>query len=174
MQNQVIPSNKIKALLFGDSYTGKTALLTRYFQDNFNNFPSIGIDFRNKVLKQQGQELIKVGIWEFYLTGRYSFKSPLISGCPFIIICYDITNRSSFQKIFDWCQYFKQDSNNNTELLVLIGNKCDLKEQRQVSSQEGQQIAESLGIAFFEVSAKTGDQVKEAFDYFFEKLISLN
>ncbi|KAL4502163.1 hypothetical protein ABPG72_000398 [Tetrahymena utriculariae] len=87
---------------------------------------------------------------------------------------YDISNRKSFENALLWYYDYCFNRCDNLIILALIGNKCDLKNQRQVSQQEAQQLAESLGILFFEVSAKTGYQVNELFESLINKALYIN
>lgn len=75
---------------------------------------------------------------------------------------YDITDRQSFQDIENWLGEVRQHASPNI-VKILVGNKCDLKEQRQVSYQEGKEFAESLGMQFLETSAKDKINIDEAF-----------
>nr|BAJ21318.1 Rab-family small GTPase RabX1E [Tetrahymena thermophila] len=160
-------SNQIKILLFGDYLTGKSSLLIRYFQDKFYDYPDLfRREFYQKILKS-GKDEINLYICEFDSNERmYYIKQFFYRTSSFIIICYDVTNRQSFQKAYNWYLDFKNSSNNKYVVLSLIGNKCDLQEEhRQVSYQEAQQLAQSLGMVFFEISAKTGYHVNELFDF---------
>ncbi|EWS76656.1 Ras family small GTPase (macronuclear) [Tetrahymena thermophila SB210] len=177
MENQINQSKSIKILLFGDCLTGKSSLLIRYFQDKFYDYPNYyGIEFYQKLLKR-GKEEIKIQLWDFHSNERmYYISQFLYRTFSFVIICYDVTNRKSFQKAYNWYLNFKNNQiNNKLMVLSLIGNKCDLQEElRQVSYQEGQQLAQSLGMVFFEASAKTGYQVKELFDFIIEQTLNIN
>ena len=75
---------------------------------------------------------------------------------------YDITDRQSFQDIENWLGEVRQHASPNI-VKILVGNKCDLKDQRQVSYQEGKEFAESLGMQFLETSAKDKINIDEAF-----------
>jgi len=80
-------------------------------------------------------------------------------GC---ILVYDITDRQSFQDIENWLGEVRQHASPNI-VKILVGNKSDLKEQRQVSYQEGKEFADSLGMQFLETSAKEKMNIDEAF-----------
>ncbi|KAL4467867.1 hypothetical protein ABPG74_013202 [Tetrahymena malaccensis] len=156
----------IKILFFGDILTGKSSLIIRYFQDKFYDYPDMysGTEFQ-QMLIQMGKEQIKYLIWDFHSNERfYYIRQFFYRMFSFVILCYDVNRRQTFQKAYDWYQDFKKDG--QVIILALVGNKCDKQdEHRQVTYQEAQQLAESLGIAFFEVSAKTGDKVKQLFDF---------
>ncbi|EAR86867.2 Ras family small GTPase (macronuclear) [Tetrahymena thermophila SB210] len=176
MENQISQFEPIKILLFGDCLTGKSSLLIRYFEDEFYDYPGYGSELYLKLLKR-GKEEIKIQLWKYLSNEKLQFfRRHLYNTISFVIICYDVTNRKSFQKAYNWYLNFKNNQiNNKLMVLSLIGNKCDLQEElRQVSYQEGQQLAQSLGMVFFEASAKTGYQVKELFDFIIEQTLNIN
>ena len=78
------------------------------------------------------------------------------------LIVYDITDRNSFDNVTFWVEDFKNGANEKI-FIVLVGNKSDLNNKRQVSTEEGQDLADKLGILFFETSAKTGENVENIF-----------
>ena len=78
------------------------------------------------------------------------------------LIVYDITDRNSFDNVTFWVEGFKNETIEKV-LIVLVGNKSDLNNKRQVSTEEGQDLADKLGISFFETSAKTGENVENIF-----------
>ena len=90
-----------------------------------------------------------------------------ISSC---MIVYDITNRDSFNQVEGWLKQFKSEADNPNAVIIICGTKCDLENQRQISQQEGQELATKLGCLFAEVSAKDGDSVKKAFEKVIEEI----
>ena len=97
--------------------------------------------------------------------GQEKFKSMAGSyfknaDCAYFV--YQITNRESFENISNWIETCKSSAQREV-LMVLIGNKCDLEEERKVSKEEGENLAKKYGISFYETSAKTGANVQEAF-----------
>ncbi|CAD5112322.1 DgyrCDS1548 [Dimorphilus gyrociliatus] len=79
------------------------------------------------------------------------------------ILMYDITNEESFNAVHDWCTQIKTYSWDNAQV-VLVGNKCDLEDERVVSTERGKQLADQLGLEFFETSAKDNINVKAVFE----------
>ena len=79
-----------------------------------------------------------------------------------IALVYDITNRASFLQIQGWVDDIKDDAKEDITY-VLLGNKCDLEDERQVTFEEGSELAATIGIPFFETSAKDGINTREAF-----------
>ena len=90
-----------------------------------------------------------------------------------ILVVYDITNRQSFDDINFWLNEIKEKANKNT-VLLLVGNKCDLEDERKVSFQEGKDFADNNGIKFIETSAKTNQNVDEAFEIVVDEVIKNN
>ena len=90
-----------------------------------------------------------------------------------IILMYDITNQISFEYI---TVYYNNIVKNSIKPLyyILVGNKCDEKEKREVSYEEGKNLAKQLNIFFFEISIKTGKNVKEIFYYLLNEICSSN
>ncbi|GFN79130.1 ras-related protein rab-3 [Plakobranchus ocellatus] len=79
------------------------------------------------------------------------------------LLMYDITNEESFQAVQDWCTQIKTYSWDNAQV-VLVGNKCDLEDERVVSTERGKQLSDQLGLEFFETSAKENINVKAVFE----------
>ncbi|KAL4502162.1 hypothetical protein ABPG72_000397 [Tetrahymena utriculariae] len=162
----------IKIVQVGDFKTEKSSLLFRYHQGKFVDHPfRVGVDFYLKV----GEEEIKFQFWDYH-SNEIFFSLPHIyyNYCSVVMISYDITNRESFDKTQIWFNDYNQKKQIKEDILVLIGNKCDLEQQRQVSYLEGQNLAKSLGMLFFEVSAKTGYQVNEIFESVISNAIIVN
>ncbi|CAF1592990.1 unnamed protein product, partial [Adineta steineri] len=84
-------------------------------------------------------------------------------GAMGFILMYDITNEESFNAVQDWCTQIKMYSWDNAQV-VLVGNKCDLDQDRAVTQERGQRLADQLGLEFFETSAKENINVKAVFE----------
>lgn len=98
--------------------------------------------------------------------GQERFRTITVSyfkGAHAILLVYDITDRDTFENIRNWVSEIKEYADSKVSLL-LVGNKCDNEDDRKVSFDEGKQLAASIGTNFFEVSAKTDVQVREAFE----------
>ena len=90
-----------------------------------------------------------------------------------ILVVYDITNRQSFDDINNWLNDIKEKANKNT-IILLVGNRCDLENGRVVTFQEGKDFADNNGIKFIETSAKTNQNVDEAFEILIDEVIKNN
>ena len=153
-----------KYIIIGDAYVGKSNLLLRYahgqFKDDYQL--TIGVEFAAKNVKIRGKTY-RIQIWD--TAGQESFRSITrgyykSSVCALVV--YDISNKESFNNISTWIEDCKNQSP-KTIYFVLVGNKSDLEDKRQVSTEEGQELAEKYGIPFYETSAKTGTNINEIF-----------
>ena len=154
----------IKLLLIGESGVGKSSLLVRFSEDNFNPMyiTTVGIDFRVKNIELDGRKL-KLQIWD--TAGQERFRTIVSSyyrGVMGIVLVYDITSRESFNNIEYWMRNIEANADQNVNK-ILVGNKCDAEDKRVVSTVEGQQMANKLGIPFLETSAKNSLKVDDCF-----------
>jgi len=153
-----------KILIIGDSGVGKSCLLLkftdRYFNDSY--ISTIGVDFKIQTI-QLDNKIIKLQIWD--TAGQDRFKTITTSyyrGSHGIVIVYDITDKESFLNVRNWLEEVHKYASDNVKIL-LVGNKCDLEKDRQVSIQEGQELANKLNIPFIEASAKDSTNVQQLF-----------
>lgn len=155
----------IKVLMIGNTSCGKSSLLTRYVDDSFepSRISTIGIDFKMKTIDVLGKRA-KLQIWD--TAGQERFRTitqAYYRGAMGIIIVYDVTDRRSFEDVKrDWI--INVDRHVNLEVRkTLVGNKSDMESERAVGTEEGQRLADELGIRFFETSALRGDNVDSVF-----------
>lgn len=153
-----------KILLIGNSGVGKSSLLLRFADDTFtdNFMPTIGVDFKIRTLEVDGKT-IKLQIWD--TAGQERFKtitSSYYKGAHGIIVVYDVTDKESFKNIDTWMNEVEKHASDNVSR-ILVGNKSDLADSRQVSTDEGKELADQYNIRFMETSAKESANVEEAF-----------
>ena len=153
-----------KLLLIGNSAVGKSSLLLRFSDNIFNEsfLPTIGVDFKIRTF-DLSNKTVKLQIWD--TAGQERFKtitSSYYKGAHGIILVYDITDRQTFKDIENWLSEVEKFANENVVKLV-IGNKSDLESNRQVTREEGQEFADSLGVKFLETSAKECTNVEKSF-----------
>ena len=165
---------KIKLMIIGETRTGKTSLISRYCKGDYSESPylsTIGIDFQIKNLTINSKK-IRLQIWD--TAGQERFrniaKNYYQSSDGFIIV-YDITNSESFQTLDYWIEEIKSNSHEFTKM-ILVGNKCDLEDERQVKKEEGKDYAKKEKIKFYEVSAKEGTNINTAFDTLVKNILS--
>ena len=113
--------------------------------------------------------MVKLQLWDY--RGKKKFRSLLkayIKETKAILLVYNITDESSFLAVNDWIKEIKKYEVN--PIIVLVGQKCDL-ENRIISEERGRELANELGVEFFEISAKTGYNVEELFKYLIQQCI---
>ena len=163
MNEQSIHTFKI--LTIGESQVGKTCILRRFVENKFlkSHLATIGIDFRTKILKVCGKD-IKLKIWDTAGQERYhNITSQIFKGADGIILAYDVTDETSFVKIKDWIEQIKSNIGEDEISMVLLGNKCDI-EERAITKERGQEMADSLKVNYYETSALNGTGINEAFE----------
>lgn len=154
-----------KVLIIGDSSVGKSNILLRFSDDKFHDtfLPTIGVDFKIKNL-QINNKAIKLNIWD--TAGQERFKTitaAYYKGSHGVIIVYDITDPESFRNVPNWIAEAKKHAGPGVTR-ILVGNKCDLKDDRKVDFQTGKNFADSEGMLFFECSAKAKINISEIFE----------
>lgn len=150
-------------MLIGDSGVGKSCLLLRFADDSFTEsyISTIGVDFRFRTVRVD-DKYVKLQIWDTAGQERFrTITSAYYRGADGIIMVYDVTNQESFDHVQDWLQEVNRYSNEGT-CKLLIGNKSD-REDKKISTQQGEEFAQKLGMPFLETSAKTASNVEAAF-----------
>uniref|UniRef100_A0A4W3H7W4 Ras-related protein Rab-3 n=1 Tax=Callorhinchus milii TaxID=7868 RepID=A0A4W3H7W4_CALMI len=154
-----------KLLIIGNSSVGKTSFLFRYADDSFTSafVSTVGIDFKVKTV-YRNEKRVKLQIWDTAGQERYrTITTAYYRGAMGFLLMYDITNQESFNAVQDWATQIKTYSWDNAQV-ILVGNKCDLEEDRVLPSEEGRRLADELGFEFFEASAKDNVNVKQVFE----------
>ncbi|CAB1420330.1 unnamed protein product [Pleuronectes platessa] len=124
---------------------------------------TVGIDFKVKTIYRNDKR-IKLQIWDTAGQERYrTITTAYYRGAMGFILMYDITNEESFNAVQDWSTQIKTYSWDNAQVL-LVGNKCDMEDERVVGGDRGRQLSEHLGFEFFEASAKDNINVKQTFE----------
>ncbi|KAF2974220.1 hypothetical protein EK904_013678 [Melospiza melodia maxima] len=143
---------------------GKTSLITRFMYDSFDNTyqATIGIDFLSKTMYLEDRT-IRLQLWD--TAGQERFRSLIpsyIRDSAAAVVVYDITNVNSFQQTTKWIDDVRTERGSDV-IIMLVGNKTDLADKRQVSIEEGERKAKELNVMFIETSAKAGYNVKQLF-----------
>ena len=151
-------------LIVGQSSVGKSNVLLRFadnvFQESF--LPTIGVDFKIRTIESDNS-IIKLQMWD--TAGQEKFKTitaAYYKGSHGIILMYDVTDRSSFNDLQNWMAEVEKYAPENVRKII-VGNKCDIKTERQVSTKEGRDFAAAMGMDFIETSAKENINVEETF-----------
>ncbi|KAE9409769.1 GTP binding protein [Gymnopus androsaceus JB14] len=158
------PPKRTKIVLLGDQSVGKTSLITRFMYDTFDNTyqATIGIDFLSKTMYLEDRT-VRLQLWD--TAGQERFRSLIpsyIRDSSVAIVVFDITNRSSFLSTTKWIDDVRSERGNDV-IIVLVGNKADLSDKRQVTLEEATTTATGMNIMFMETSAKAGHNVKSLF-----------
>jgi len=154
----------IKLLLIGDSGVGKSCLLLRFSDDSFTPsfITTIGIDFKIRTIDLDGKR-IKLQIWDTAGQERFrTITTAYYRGAMGILLVYDVTDEKSFGNIRNWIRNIEQHATESVNKM-LLGNKCDMVDKKVIDTARGKALAEECGIRFLETSAKTGQNVEEAF-----------
>ncbi|XP_034539567.1 ras-related protein Rab-6A isoform X1 [Notolabrus celidotus] len=161
------PLRKFKLVFLGEQSVGKTSLITRFMYDSFDNTyqATIGIDFLSKTmyLEDRTAPQIRLQLWD--TAGQERFRSLIpsyIRDSAAAVVVYDITNVNSFQQTTKWIDDVRTERGSDV-IIMLVGNKTDLADKRQVSIEEGERKAKELNVMFIETSAKAGYNVKQLF-----------
>lgn len=157
------PEHLFKIVVLGGAGVGKSSMLEQYVDGVFRGqqMCTIGVDFKIKRLEIEGKG-VKLQMWD--TAGQERFRT--ITAAYYrkahgAAIIYDVTSRESFEEIEKWVSCIRQEARESK--LVLLGNKAEMEDKRVVSYDEGYQVASSLGLNFYEVSAKTGLGVADGF-----------
>jgi Ras-related protein Rab-1A len=153
-----------KILLIGNSAVGKSSLLMRFADNVFHEtfLPTIGVDFKIRTIEQAGS-IVKLQMWD--TAGQEKFKtitSAYFKGAQGIILVFDLTDQQSFLNVQNWLAESERYSGPNV-VRILVGNKCDLVEQRQVSRKQAETYAAAEGMRYYESSAKDNSNVETLF-----------
>ena len=154
-----------KLVLIGDSGVGKTNILSRYLTNQFSasTQPTVGVEFGSKIIKK-GEKLIKLQIWDTAGQERYkSITSAYYKGAKGAFVVYDISRKSTFDNVDKWINELKNNGSEDV-FILLVGNKSDLNDQREISEEEVKKKAEVYNIAFCETSALKGNNIEFAFE----------
>ena len=153
-----------KVSLIGDSSTGKTSILLRFIDDYFaeDTKSTIGVDFKLVSLELEPKIYAKMQIWDTCGSERFkSLTSSFIKTCAAFILVFDLTRRITFQNIDHWIQIIKE--NTSPKFLILIGNKSDLKEERNIDKDIILNYCEKNSFNYMEISAKNNLNIEKLF-----------
>ncbi|TGJ85272.1 hypothetical protein E0Z10_g3483 [Xylaria hypoxylon] len=168
------PLKKFKLVFLGEQSVGKTSLITRFMYDSFDNMyqATIGIDFLSKASWDKPRKYrtmyledrtVRLQLWD--TAGQERFRSLIpsyIRDSSVAVVVYDISNAKSFQNTKKWIDDVRAERGNDV-IIVLVGNKTDLNDKREVTTQQGEEEAKKNNLMFVETSAKLGHNVKILF-----------
>ena len=154
----------VKIILIGDSAVGKTNIMSKYLKGVFqeNTKATVGVEFGSKLFKIDNHS-IKAQIWD--TAGQEKYKAitgAYYKGSKGAFVVYDITRKDTFESADRWINDLKVTADPKINI-ILIGNKCDLEDKREVLKEQGEEKAKAFGCAFLETSALNGDNIEKGF-----------
>ncbi|KAL6197715.1 hypothetical protein ACLB2K_033320 [Fragaria x ananassa] len=163
-----------KIVLIGDSAVGKSNLLARFARNEFfpNSKSTIGVEFQTQKIVIDGKE-VKAQIWD--TAGQERFRavtSAYYRGAVGALLVYDISRHQTFDSVGRWLNELHTHSDMNV-VTILVGNKSDLKDAREVSTAEGKALAEAQGLFFMETSALDSSNVAAAFQMVVKEIYNI-
>lgn len=155
----------VNIIIIGDASVGKSNLLLRYIENSFNEGlkPTIGADFYSKTKEIDGLT-VNAKFWDTAGQEKYrAIGGRFYKEAHGILLVYDVSRKETFENLSRWATEV-EDRSKRTVKVMLVGNKNDLISTKQVSTEEGKQFSQEKKYFFFETSAKTGENVHQAFD----------
>ncbi|CAF3339704.1 unnamed protein product [Rotaria sp. Silwood1] len=163
----------LKILIIGESGVGKSCLLLRFTDDTFHTeMPAtIGVDFKVKQLEVD-ENRVKLAIWDTAGHERFRTLVPAYyRGAHGAILVYDVCNRNSFQQLDRWIAELNTFSTKLNIIKMLVGNKIDCQDSREITREEGAKFARKYSMLFIETSARTREGVQIAFEELVQKIL---
>ena len=162
-------------LLLGDTEVGKTCLINRYtngvFKEEYTS--TVGIDFYTKP-EEINNKTVQVKIWDTVGQERFRALTPsFLRNAEGVVIVFDVTSQESFDNVKGWINSVKSNIGENVIPIIIVGNKIDMENMREISKEDGNKIASENGYKYFETSAKTGKGVDEAFKEIVNQILDI-
>ena len=164
-----------KIVVLGDGGVGKTCLTLTFVKKEFKSdyIPTMGVDIYTKDF-DLGETKITLIVWD--IAGQQKFdlvRKQYYKGAQGALIVFDLTRSATFHNIENWHRDLAEGAGEKIPI-ILLGNKSDIEEQRQVTPEQCNLMSKKLGSDYFETSAKTGKNVDQAFFNLLKKIIKLN
>ncbi|PPQ66026.1 hypothetical protein CVT26_010782 [Gymnopilus dilepis] len=153
-----------KVVLIGDSGVGKSNLLSRFTRNEFNleSKSTIGVEFATRSINVDGKT-VKAQIWDTAGQERYrAITSAYYRGAVGALLVYDIAKHATYVNVTRWLKELRDHADANI-VIMLVGNKSDLKHLRAVPTDEAKAFATENGLSFIETSALDASNVEAAF-----------
>ena len=155
----------LKIILIGDAGVGKTSISGRYIDSSFKDVyqATLQVEKRMKIINEDDKTSIRLNIWD--TAGQEKFRSitrQFYRDCHGAFIVFDLTKKSSFNELKNWMDELKTHGNDDT-VIIILANKSDLTTEREISEEEIKNKINNK-YKYFEVSAKTGNNISLAFD----------
>uniref|UniRef100_A0A8D0EK25 RAB39A, member RAS oncogene family n=1 Tax=Strix occidentalis caurina TaxID=311401 RepID=A0A8D0EK25_STROC len=162
------PPPPFRLIVLGDSTVGKSCLLHRFTEGRFpgplHSDPTVGVDFFSRLVEIEPGKRVKLQLWDTAGQERFrsitrSYYRNSVGG----LLVFDITNRRSFEHVKDWLEEAKMHVQPFQIVFLLVGHKCDLVSQREVTREEAEKLSSDCGMKYIETSAKDATNVEESF-----------
>jgi len=163
-----------KVVLIGDSGVGKSNLLSRFTRNEFNleSKSTIGVEFATKSIQTENKT-IKAQIWDTAGQERYrAITSAYYRGAVGALLVYDISKRMSYDNVSRWLKELRDHADQNI-VIMLVGNKKDLRHMRQVQTDEAKEFCKQNKLFFIETSALADSNVTTAFETILKEIYRL-
>ena len=165
------PQIVLKLLILGDSSVGKTCILLKYVDNKFeeSNIATVGVDYMDKMIEYKNFN-IKLQIWDTSGEERYrSITKNFYRNADGLFVVFDLTRKVTYERIKDWIN--EAEEYNKGIKKILIGNKLDLENKREVKKDSAENFAKKNNLKYIETSAKDGTNIKESFDEIIELIL---
>ena len=167
---------KCQLLIIGDSTVGKTSIITRFANGTFNSnyLATVGLDnfTKDEIIDNK---TIRIKIWDTAGQERYkSLTKGFFRNAEGVMLVYDVTNSETYENLKYWMQSIKNNLGNSIDdiPIIIIGNKIDCQE-REVSVEEAENFWKEQGFAYFETSAKTGENIEKTIKFLVKRVINV-
>ena len=161
----------LKILLIGDSEVGKTSILLKYTEHIFpeDHISTIGVEYKDKNIKKDNYN-IRLQIWD--TAGQERFRSitkSIYRNANGVLFIYDVTKKDTFNNIKNWIKDLENFENDIKS--IIIGNKIDLDDKREVNKNDLEELAKKYNMPFIETSAKNNINIEECFDLMVNEIL---
>lgn len=163
----------LKILTLGESSVGKSSIIRRFTNNKFSEqfLTTVGVDFKSKIISYRNK---KVKVLLVDTSGQDRFRNianNYYRSADGILLVFDVSKRMSIEKFDLWIQQINEKWSSDNNSILLFGNKIDCVNDREISNEEGKQLAEKYKMVYVEGSALTGEGINEGIELLVEKII---
>ena len=158
------PNIESKVVLLGATAVGKTCIICRAVNDEFDQeiAPTVGACYSAKDITLDSAT-VTLQLWDTAGQERFRTLAPMYyRGAVIAILVFSLTKQDTLTDVKSWAEEIQQQTD-EMPILFIVGNKMDLVDERQITSEQGEAVANELGGIYFEVSAKSGQGIEDLF-----------